>query len=59
MAKKAQIPLTERQATALSRLLYERLYGNPPNGKPRNQRGKPRIFRDILDMLDQAVFLEE
>ena len=36
MAKKAQIPLTERQATALSRLLYDRLYGKPPKGKPRN-----------------------
>ena len=59
MAKQAQIPLTERQATALSRLLYDRLYGKPPKGKPRNQRGKPQILRDILDKLDAAVFLEE
>ena len=59
MAKKAQIPLTERQATALSRLLSERLYGKPPKGKPQNQRRKPQILRDILDKLAAAVFLEE
>jgi hypothetical protein len=59
MAKQTQIPLTERQANALSRLLSERLYGKPPKGKPRNQRGKPQILRDILDKLDHAVFLEE
>lgn len=59
MAKKAQIILTERHASALSRLLFERLYGKPNKAKPRNQRGKPHVFRDILDQLDSAVFLED
>jgi len=59
MTKKGQIPLTERQANALSRLLSERLYGKPPKGKRQNRSGKPQILRDILDKLDAAVFLEE
>lgn len=59
MAKQALIPLTERHATALSRLLFDRLYGKPPKPKPRNLRGKPQVLRDVLDKLDGAIFLEE
>ena len=52
MAKKAQIPLTERQATALSRLLYEAISDTGSNAKA-------RVYREVLQLLDAAVFLEE
>jgi hypothetical protein len=59
MAKQTDIRLTEPQANALSRLLFERLYGTTAEPKPARFRGKPRIFRDILDQLDNAVFQED
>ena len=58
-AKKAEIPLTEPQVNALSRLLFVRLYGTTAKPKPQRYRGKPRILRDVLDRLDGAVFQED
>jgi hypothetical protein len=52
MAKKAQLPLTERQADALSRLLGRAI------ADPASKRDA-RTLRVILEMLDHAVFLEE
>jgi len=52
MAKKAQIPLTERQATALTRLLSEAI-------NDAGSKAQARVYREILTMLDHAVFLEE
>ena len=52
MAKKAQIPLTERQADALFRLIRRAI--TDPAGKR-----DARTLRVILEMLDAAVFLEE
>ena len=59
MAKQADIRMTEQQANALSRLLFERLYGTIAEPKPARFRGKPRVFRDILDQLDCATFQED
>ncbi len=52
MTKQTQIPLTERQATALSRLLSEAISDIGSNAKA-------RVYREVLQLLDAAVFLEE
>jgi len=59
MARKADLRLTEPQVNALSRLLFVRLYGTPEQPKPQRYRGKPRVLRDILDLLDCATYQED